>query len=83
VLAEDSAQSSVARGENAGKNLRHVAVVRVMQEMGKGADDGRALTIKLPSGDKQGAGAMRLVVFVVDRRSGQVLTAAERMISRS
>ena len=83
VLAEDSAQSSVAKGENAGKSLRHVAVVRVMAEMGKGADDGRALTLKAPAGNKPGSGAIRLVVFVVDRHNGHVLTAAEKTISRS
>jgi len=89
ALAEDSAQSSVAKGENAGRNLRHVAVVRVMEEMGKGADDGRALVLKAPPvGNKTGAasgqiGPMRLVVFVVDRHSGHVLAAAERTISRS
>jgi hypothetical protein len=88
ALAEDSAQSSVAKGENAGRNLKHVAVVRVMEEMGKGADDGRALTLKAPAGNKQGSssgqtGPMRLVVFVVDRHNGHVLAAAERTISRS
>jgi hypothetical protein len=83
ALAEDSVQSAVARGENAGRNLRHVAVVRVMAEMGKGADDGRTLTLKAPSGGKQGeAGAMRLVVFVTDRHSGHVMAAAERTIAR-
>jgi hypothetical protein len=83
VLAEDSAQSSVAKGENAGRNLRHVAVVRVMAEMGKGADDGRALTLKAPSAGKTSStGPMRLVVFVADRHNGHVLAAAERTINR-
>ncbi len=68
-----------------GGNLRHVAVVRVMEEMGKGADDGRALVLKAPTANKAGgsSGPMRLVVFVVDRHSGHVLAAAERTISRS
>lgn len=83
ALAVDSAQSSVARGENAGRNLRHVAVVRAMEEMGKGAGDGRALTLKAPSGDKPGdATPLRLVVFLADRHSGRVLAVAERKIDR-
>ena len=85
ALAEDSAQSSVARGENAGRNLRHVAVVRVMQEMAKGSEDGRALTLKEPAASQSNAQTtpMRLVVFLTDRHNGHVLAVAERTISRS
>lgn len=83
ALAEDSVESAVAHGENAGRNLHHVAVVRVMAEMGKGADDGRGLTLKAPPAGKAApTGPMRLVVFVTDRHSGHVLTVAERTISR-
>ena len=81
ALAEDSAQSSVARGENAGKNLRHVAVVRAMQEMGKDADDGRALTLKASEVSKDGP--LRLVVFLADRHNGHVLAVAEQTIPRT
>jgi hypothetical protein len=80
ALADDSAQSSVARGENAGRSLRHVSVVRVMQEMGRDADDGRPLTLKGPSGNQ--TGPMRLVVFLADRHNGHVMAVAERTISR-
>jgi hypothetical protein len=81
ALAEDSAQTAVKSGENAGRNLHHVAVVRVLEEMGKGADDGRALTLKTPSGNQ--SGPLRLVVFLADRHNGHVLAVAERTISRS
>jgi len=82
ALAEDAAETSVKAGENKGRNLRHVAVVRSMQEMGKGADDGRSLSIKAPSGKDAGTGPMRLVVFLTDRHNGHVLAAAERTIGR-
>ena len=94
ALAEDSAETSVKAGENKGRSLHHVAVVRAMQEMGKGADDGRALTLKAPadkadkaSQEKTGqaspdSGAMRLVVFVADKHNGHVLAVAEKTISR-
>ena len=49
VLAEDTVQSSVTRGENEGRTLRHVAVVRVMKEMAAGGEDGRELVIELPA----------------------------------
>jgi hypothetical protein len=85
ALADDSAQTAVKAGENKGRNLRHVAVVRALEEMGKGADDGRALTLKAPAskpGEAEASGPMRLVVFVADRHNGHVLAATERTISR-
>jgi hypothetical protein len=85
ALAEDAVQSSVARGENAGRSLRHVAVVRVMQEMGKNSEDGRALTLKMPAVSQSGSpsGPVRLVVFLADRHNGHVLAVAEQTINRS
>jgi hypothetical protein len=78
ALAEDSVQSSVLRGENGGRTLKHVAVVRALQAMGAGAADGRGLMLQLPTG----SGALRLVVFLVDRRSGSVVGVAERTVGR-
>jgi hypothetical protein len=83
ALAEDSEKSSVARGENAGRTLRHVAVVRVLQDMGKGAADGRTLTLALPDAGRAGqSGPVRLVVFLTDRRAGRVLSVAEQTLTR-
>lgn len=79
ALADDSAQISVKSGENSGRSLHHVAVVRVLRDMGKGALDGRELTLKPAFG--RGQGPARLVVFLVDRRSGHVLGAAERTLT--
>ena len=85
ALADDSAQTAVKAGENKGRNLRHVAVVRALEEMGKGADDGRALTLKAPAskpGEAEASGPMRLVVFVADRHNGHIMAAAERTINQ-
>jgi hypothetical protein len=79
ALAADATQSQVARGENAGRTLHHVAVVRVMQEFGGDSSDGRVL--KLPGGTLP-SGPVRLVVFAVDRKTGQVQGAAERTLTR-
>jgi len=79
ALAEDAAQSNVLRGENGGRTLRHVAVVRDLKEMGAGAADGRVLSLKAPAGSE----SLRLVVFLVDRRSGRVVGLAERTVGRS
>lgn len=79
ALAADATHSEVARGENAGRTLHHVAVVRVMKELGPDSMDGRVL--KLASGNVSG-GPVRLVAFVVDHKTGRVLGAAEQTLAR-
>ena len=84
ALAENATHSEVARGENAGRTLHHVAVVRVMKEFGSDSVNGRQL--RLPAkGMLHGDDAkdpIRLVVFQVDHKSGRVLSAAEQTLSR-
>ena len=84
VLAADATHSEVARGENAGRTLHHTAVVRVMKEFGTEAANGRQ--IKLPGGPltqkTETTGPIRLVVFLVDRKSGHVLGATEQTLQR-
>jgi hypothetical protein len=80
ALADDSAQTAVSGGENAGHTLRYVAVVRVMKDLGKGAFDGR--TFELKASDAGKSGPLRLVVFAADRKSGHVIGVAEQKLSR-
>ncbi|MGA8089262.1 MAG: DUF1223 domain-containing protein [Terracidiphilus sp.] len=84
VLAADATHSEVARGENAGRTLHHTAVVRVMKEFGADAANGRQL--KLSGGPltqkAEAAGPVRLVVFLVDRKTGHVLGAAQQTLRR-
>jgi hypothetical protein len=84
VLAADATQSEVAHGENAGRTLHHVAVVRVMKDFGSSSADGRQLRLSggaLAHG-KDASGPVRLVVFAVDRKTGHVLAVAEQTINR-
>jgi hypothetical protein len=80
AIADDSAQTAVKGGENAGHTLRYVAVVRVMKDLGKGAFDGRSLELK--ASDVSKTGPLRLVVFATDRKSGHVIGVAEQTLSR-
>jgi hypothetical protein len=84
VLAADTTHEEVSGGENAGRTLRHTAVVRVMKEFGAEAADGRQL--KLPGGPltqrTEAAVPVRLVVFLVDRKTGHVLGAAQQTLPR-
>ncbi len=84
ALAEDATRSEVSRGENAGRTLHHVAVVRVLKEFGANTLDGRPL--ELGGADlSKGTSAttpVRLVVFLVNRKTGRVEAAAEQTLTR-
>ena len=84
VLAANATHQEVSAGENAGRSLHHVAVVRVIKEFGAESDDGRPL--KLPGNNlnskSEANGPVRLVVFLVDRKTGHVLGAAEQTLQR-
>ena len=86
VLAEDETHSVVSSGENAGHTLHHVAVTRVLKKMDAGFTDGRPLTLKLPGANKSKspgtAVPLRLIVFLSDKHSGQVIAVAEETITR-
>jgi len=74
VLAEDSATSQVAAGENSGRQLHHVAVVRSLQKIGtvkRGAAFSRL--VELPANT---TGGKRLIVFLQESGPGRVSGAA-------
>lgn len=77
VIAADATVSHVAHGENAGKTLHHVAVVRGMKEFSGDAVDGRQLKVD----DNSVTGEVRVVAFLVDHKTGQVLGVAEQTLS--
>jgi hypothetical protein len=77
VLADDADTSNVMKGENSGKTLTNVAVVRVMRKVGKiqGPYNGQ-VQISLPHGTSHEK--MRLIIFAQKGDSGQVYGAAEK-----
>jgi hypothetical protein len=84
ALAIDVTHHEVSSGENKGRTLNHTAVVRAMKEFPGDAADGRPL--KLAGGslsDKnEASGPVRLVVFLVDRKTAHVLGATEQDLPR-
>jgi hypothetical protein len=83
AIAETGLASDVARGENAGRNLKHSAVVRKLSTIGK-LRSGEAFSaeplVKLSKQWKPEN--LRAVVFVEDGGSRKVLGAAEVTIGR-
>lgn len=64
AIADESDQSSVAKGENAGRNLAHVAVVRTLNKVGSVSKSaGFDQTVRLPL-NPANLGGSRVVVFV-------------------
>jgi len=75
AIADNRAESQVARGENAGRSLAHVAVTRVLKPVGiidLDSATARDVTLSVPSGTN----GSRLVAFVQDPQSGHVLAVA-------
>ncbi len=85
AIAENATVSEVLRGENKGRTLHHVAVVRILKEFGAGKADGRPLVLSganLLAAEKTGT-PLRLVVFLVNRRNDHVVGVAEQTLNAS
>jgi len=82
ALAQNATTSIVARGENAGRTLHHVAVVRAIKEFGGKATDGRQLRLSGAqiAGADNSATPFRLVVFMVNGWNGHVTAVAEAIL---
>ena len=80
AVTERQLQSSVTAGENSGETLRHAAVLRTLETIGR-ADASKELSF---TGDPRVKFApnwkrenLRVVVFVQEKHSGKILGAAE------
>jgi len=81
ALADNHAESHVARGENGGHVLTHVAVTRILKQVGTVNLDSawaKDVTISLEPG--AGLSGLRLVVFVQDPKTGHVRGVAEQKL---
>jgi hypothetical protein len=75
AIAEDSAETRITKGENAGKTLKHTAVVRALHTIGmaSGPRFDKSLELPLP----KLATSFRVIAFVQDPKTGRILTAAQ------
>jgi hypothetical protein len=78
ALAQDSGTSQVSAGENKGRQLRHVAMVRSLRKIGSVKRGGSfSQTVGVPAS----AAEQRVIVFVQEGDTGPVLGAAELPMS--
>lgn len=81
ALADNRQESHVARGENAGRLLAHVAVTRVLKQIGTiNLDSASTTEIALPIQPGSVPSGSRLVVFIQDPKSGHVLGVTEQKL---
>lgn len=77
AIASNQMQSRVSAGENSGKQLTHVAVVRSLQSLGDiqmGVPLSREITIPVSPAEKD---AVRVVAFIQDTKSQRILGVAQ------
>ena len=78
ALADNRQESHVARGENGGRTLAHVAVARILRQVGMiDLDAASAKEITLPVQVGSGSG-LRLVAFIQDAKTGHVVAVAQQ-----
>ncbi len=78
VIADDADRSSVARGENAGRTLEHVAVARSLVRVADLQSTALVKTTDLalpPAADK---GHLRIILFARDARNGHIVGVVAR-----
>ena len=81
AVADNRAESQVARGENAGRSLAHVGVTRVLKQVGTidlGAATATDVTLAIQPG--AGVNGARLVVFIQDVPTGRVVAVAAQKL---
>ena len=79
AITETGLQSNVTAGENAGKMLKHAAVLRRLDKIGSPDKKTNAFagTVPLKLNDSWKKENLRVVVFVQERKSRQIVGAAE------
>ena len=76
AVTEDGLRSSVTRGENNGKLLRHAAVVRSMTAIGEAAAAGGEARTEIPIASDWRRDNLKMVAFVQARKDRAVLASA-------
>jgi hypothetical protein len=84
AITETGLHSSVTRGENAGEDLHHAAVVRSMRKIGEAKGDGETSFMgdaSVPLKKEWKRENLKAVLFVQEKKSRRILGAAEIRIA--
>jgi hypothetical protein len=75
AIAEETAETKITKGENAGKTLKHTAVVRALHTIGTASGLRFDKSVELPAPPI--AAKFRVVAFVQDSKTGRILAVAQ------
>ena len=83
VVAADATGKKITSGENTGRTIHHVAVVRTIKEFNASAVDGRPLRLSGGSlSHDQTTAPVRLIVFLFEKKTGHVTAVNEQTLNR-
>ena len=74
AVATDHAESQVRRGENGGRHLEHVAIVKIIDKVGR-AEEGQAFSKDVSISAKGLTQISRVIVFLQEPNQGKILGA--------
>jgi hypothetical protein len=74
AVAADHGESQVLRGENGGRHLEHVAIVKSIDKVGK-AEEGQAFSKDVSISVKGLSQISRVIVFLQEPNQGKILGA--------
>ncbi|HMF79022.1 MAG TPA: DUF1223 domain-containing protein [Bryobacteraceae bacterium] len=81
ALAQNDTQSQVRAGENSGRMLKHVAVVRRIAEVGTlKANTPFSKETTLPYNSEWGSSGLRVIAFLQEKTSGRIIGAVQRKL---
>lgn len=80
ALADNSDETRVGGGENSGKSLHHVAVLRSLQRVARVDAEGVQKEVKLKLPKSESPANLRLVAFVQESDDGPVLGASVKLL---
>jgi hypothetical protein len=75
ALAEDHAETKITKGENAGKTLKHTAIVRALHTIATTSGPRFNQSVELPLPTM--TAPLRVIAFVQDTKTGRILTSAQ------
>lgn len=82
AVAENSDETQVRSGENSGRQLRHVAVLRSLQKVAKVGPEGLRKDVILHLPKDIAKNNLRVVAFVQESGNGDVLGSTVRILSQ-
>jgi hypothetical protein len=80
ALAQNEALSHVQAGENSGRDLKHVAVVRQLEEVGTLTEKTAFSKDATLSSNAKWTGGVRVIAFLQEKSSGRIIGAAQQKL---